>query len=133
MNGEIDNQEYFDKTIAYLRGQGAQCVNLQGFCLYRNGENRCAVGYHFSEGLCNQIASLNFNQKSLGKLIETNKFPDIFQYLPVTISLATELQELHDLREYRKETGGGLNKKGEGMAKLIAKRFGLKYTPPAAD
>ena len=41
---EATAQQVFDQAVDHLRKQGVQCAEVDGTCLYRNGELKCAAG-----------------------------------------------------------------------------------------
>lgn len=41
-------QQFFNKTVNYIRKQGEPAVSKNGTCLYRAGKLRCAAGVHIT-------------------------------------------------------------------------------------
>lgn len=134
----ISMQEYFTKTVDYLRQQEERCgiptpgCSADDFsCLYlRNDGNRCAVGYWIPDG--HPAARSSTDVSGLASTypeLEGVAWP-AEHGVRSGLNLARKLQCLHDMSLYRNDSGGGLSKEGESQAKCIAEEFHLVYTPP---
>lgn len=129
-NLRLTNQQYFVKTVDYLRNQTHRSFDFaRDGCTYlANDGNKCAIGHWIPDG--------HRAQESVYFLSEVAKrFPDLVGVAwPNTLrglSLATALQRLHDGENFRKAFSGGLSLRGEAEAKQIARKFGLVYHDPA--
>lgn len=129
----MELQEYFDKTVNYIRGQEEWSFDIayKG-CVYLKEDesrNKCAVGLHIPDG--------HPAQRYLGLVIDlSNAYPDLagiaWPDSDEGLNLATHLQNLHDGIPNRITPGfGGLSAYGESAAMEIAETFNLTYTPPS--
>lgn len=127
-------QKYYDETITYLRGQKESSRNDDGRCCYRTKDgNACAIGYHIPEDMYSPVMEGN------GVRIISTAFPELdgvaWPSVEGGVSLAVDLQHLHDYSSYRIDyppiglNSGSLSKEGEAKAQSIAFVYGLKYTP----
>lgn len=136
----LSMQEYFDKTVNYLRQQKEQSygkyVDQDGCategCLYKTSdENKCAVGLHIPDEYIDVISD------GLSIINISEKYPQLRGIAwPIDlkgIDLANQLQNLHDGNHNRaNDKLGGLSLAGERKAKNIAREFNLTYTEPTS-
>ena len=112
----MNNQEFFDKTLAHLRQQGVR--SAQGArCLYRGPDGtKCAIGFHIPD----ELYESEMEGKGVGYLI--THFPEVQPlFNGVNRYLLSEMQTLHDTwMPYGVESM-------EGRAKAIASEYALTY------
>lgn len=123
----MDNQQFFDKTVAFLRTQGEAAVTANGACRYRTSpsEDRvlmCAVGCHIPDN----VYSSGFEGVSASELLRVSN--DVCALFGgVDRALIEAMQLAHD---------DGLAVHGlhafEDQVENIAFDYGLKYITPEA-
>ena len=110
----MNNQEFFDKTLAHLKQQGVRSAG-GAKCLYRgpNGTS-CAIGFHIPD----ELYKSEMEGKGVGNLL--GHYPELRPlFKGVSDGLMIELQSLHD---------NGLGTSYfEGQAERIAARYNLVY------
>ena len=132
----LTDQQYFDGTVEYLRGQDNRCYSTYELaCLYKHNGNACAIGSWIPDDYIDKLEHTCTNTANVEVLLE--EFPELRGVaVPATFhgaALAADLQDLHDTDYFRKQEyarHGGLNEQGERKAKCIAEDYGLTYTPP---
>ena len=110
----MNNQEFFDKTLAHLKQQGV-CSARGTSCLYRgpNGTS-CAIGFHIPD----ELYKPEMEGKSVGNLL--GHYPELRPlFKGVSDVLMVELQSLHD-------NGLGTSYFEEQVEKIAA-RYHLTY------
>lgn len=136
----MNNQEFFDKTVAHLRKQKVPCFKVHDMgtnCLYvhETPEGKvlhCAVGAHFdpalltSPGYVGDVDTLFGEHPQIAALFEGVDRP-----------LLRDAQLLHDSAEDGGRGGRGFTTfEGEAFeaeVKLLASKYGLAYTPPSTE
>jgi hypothetical protein len=134
----MNNQEFFDKTVAHLRTQKVPCYVETGGgsnCLYvKKTEDgkvlHCAVGAHFEPsmlrepGFVGDVDTLFSGHQQIKALFDGVSRP-----------LLKAAQQLHDSASPGSDYNAGFNTfEGEAFEQevhMLAARFGLVYTPPA--
>jgi hypothetical protein len=100
-------QEIFDRSVSGLIQQGARSSDDQNFCQYRSPcGNRCAIGLlipdeHYNPDI--ETLGINIFQKTDDLLFEVCKQSGIDLNSKTVFSLATDLQEMHDLFPVNRE------------------------------
>ena len=87
----MNNQEFFDKTLAHLKQQGVPSARSDG-CLYRgpNG-TKCAIGFHIPD----ELYKSEMEGKGVGNLLD--HYPELRPlFKGVSDGLMEEFQGLHD-------------------------------------
>ena len=87
----MNNQEFFDKTLAHLKQQGVPSARGAS-CLYRGPEGtRCAIGFHIPDDMYN----LRMEGAGVSNLLQN--YPELRHlFKGVSDELMIELQGLHD-------------------------------------
>ena len=114
----MNNQEFFDKTLAHLKQQGVR--SAQGAsCLYRGPDGtKCAIGFHIPD----ELYESEMEGKGVGNLLV--HYPELKPLFEgVSDGLMIELQGLHD-----NDLGTSYF---EGMVEKIASRYKLVYEEAA--
>lgn len=110
----MNNQEFFDKTLAHLKQQGVRSAG-GARCLYRgpNGTS-CAIGFHIPD----ELYKPEMEGKAVGNLLVYH--PELRPlFKGVSDGLMIELQRLHD-----SDLGTPYF---EGHVKITANRYKLVY------
>ena len=134
----MNNQEFYDKTMAHLRKQKVPSMSMagDGACAYRGAvvdgvPTMCAVGAHLPDSMF-AGGIPDWNTESVAELCRTK--PEVAQIFEgVDASLMRTMQNLHDEasngdneRSYARFEGAAF----EMDAKCVALQFALVYTPP---
>jgi hypothetical protein len=124
----MDNQEFYDKSVAHLRRQGAKALMngegaQGGTCAYRTKDGlACAVGGVMPDDLAAKVVAAGHNTMAIGPLMRSNQ--DVAKFFRgVERSLIADMQLVHDWCAVPY---------WEQEFIQIAGNFRLTYTPPAA-
>lgn len=136
----MNNQEFFDKTVAHLRKQKVPCFKVHDMgtnCLYAHETPdgqvlHCAVGAHFDPGMLRSWDYVGDVDTLFG---EHPQIAALFE--GVDRPLLRDAQLLHDSAEDGGRGDRGFKtfegEKFEWEVQKLAGKFGLTYTPPATE
>ena len=115
----MNNQEFFDKTLAHLKQQGVRSVG-GARCLYRGPDGtKCAIGFHIPD----ELYESEMEGKGVGNLIV--HYPELKPlFKGVSEGLMIEFHGLHD-----SDLGTSYF---EGMVEKIANKYKLVYEEEAS-
>lgn len=123
----MNNQEFFDKSVAHLRKQGRTARAFRDgdttvSCMYRTPEGLgCAVGGTMPDDLVAKVLASNGNTWRFGLL--ASDVPEVGTfYRGVDHSLIGRMQQVHDNYE---------QPEWELRFRRVAGQHDLVYTPPA--
>lgn len=140
-------QADFDYVLNALRKQGVRSargfpyetadgeIANNVFCVYRNGEHKCAFGHLIPDPLYNP--SMDEEDGMSAKEV-LDKYPDVAEYLlggvdgfverSVMTDFYTSMQRAHDQK--MPSAPGGDRSAWEERMRMIANDYFLAYTPP---
>jgi hypothetical protein len=118
----MNNQEAFDIMVQHLRNQGKQSRLVNStICAYRTSDGlKCAVGALIPDEMySNKMEMIGI----YNLVVNSNDFSELGElFTNINLELLSEMQNIHDsiVRPDR----------WERRFRLLAKKYGLKYTPP---
>jgi hypothetical protein len=116
----MDNQEFYDKSVAHLRKQRRKAL-LVTTCAYRTDDGlACAVGGVMPDDLAANVVTTGNNTTSINDLLVENRAVAAF-FRGVDTRLIENMQRVHDREEISD---------WEREFRWVARSFKLTYTRP---
>lgn len=129
----MNSQEIFDKVLNGLGLQGHACVDLGGNCVYRQDQDKCAVGIlipddDYTVGIegSTVFGIISINKGERDGVHQEKRLQNILVKIGINVAdypLLAELQQAHD--DILKRRG---RKAWEAKMNTIAERYSLIYT-----